>query len=526
MTVNLFRKLIKEKYKKHVLPKPIWFTSFNRDFDYINGGRNWEYCTVCGNEPAIINFSKNRNGDDYSEQAKCEILRLAFQYGYKVTDEQIENLKVWFKPGEKLGPLCIIKRGLYYRLRNSLKVFRSTDDIAYSYYKEVIEPIVKDSEECNKLKEFLNAEESDVYETFENPIKARRIFNKCAELNEKKLACIQKDYGVSEVTDSFKKAIKGYREFYAIIKADADDMTELARGEIEAEKYFEILSKLLKYGEICKDSRHRKNSPCKYLIYTYTNMTSIAYAINNGYILMSPTYRVALSTAMMITLLRDIKTVEVENHGQIIYAGGDDVVALVPIDRLIDTLIGLEKNFVREDGFFTVRNWYIPSISPHGRSFSVRISNIADFMTNEIQTATELLNKVKTVEWNSDRNSRKKFSVIISSSRTNYVSILPVWDFKYLELVKKMWLLNLSGILSSSVFEDYEIGFKKLINGLSDRVSTQLIKSLINYVVIRNKGEDLKKDFEIDVMHITGRDYESNIFDEIFKAFRLMRGVL
>jgi len=514
ISTKLYREKIKEIYKREVLPKPEWFNNFERKFDYKNGGKDWEYCTVCGNEPAIFNFRKKEREDDYSKETKCELKNLVNYDSNRLeeNDEGLSRLKVWFKPGEKLGPLCILKRGLYYSLHYAgLKVFMSTDDIAYSYYKEAINPEVENIEGCEKFEEFLNSEETNVYATFGNPITARKVINKCSSITEKSLSCLTKEYGIDRATKSFVNTIKGYRDSYAIIKADADDMTELARAEINAVKYIKITNNI-KTNNIEK---------------SYDYACSLAEIINNGYILMSPTYRVALSTAMMITLLRDIKTVEVDNYGQIIYAGGDDVVALVPIDRLIDTLIGLEKNFVSEDGFFKVRNWYIPSMSPHGRSFSVRISNIADFMTNEIQTATELLNEVKTVEWCSNGDYKKKFSVIISSSRSNYVSILPMGDFKNLELLKKMWLLNLSGILSSSVFEDYEMGLKKLVDPLSDKENAQLINRLINYVLIRNNGKDLKRDFKINIMHVTARDYKkSNIFDEIFKTFRLMRGIL
>lgn len=523
VTTKLYREKIKERYRKGILPKPEWFHQFEKRFNNNSEDKNWEYCTVCGNEPAIFHFAKKKNEDDYSDEIKRMILE---KTGVTKDDGLFKNLKVWFKPGEKLGPLCIIKRGLYYNLRQKLKIFRSTDDIAYSYYKEVVQPEIKDLNECNDLKTFLNEEEADVYETFGNPAKARRIFSKCTEIDDKKLSRIQKDYEISEVTKAFKDAVKGYREFYAIIKADVDNMTETARAEIKAEKYLDVLPILLKHGYF-EDHKFQSKKGCEYLIYTYNNMASVANAINEGYILMTPTYRVALSTAMMLTLLRDIRTVEVENHGQIIYAGGDDVVALVPIDRLIDTLIGLEDNFVGKGGFFRVRNWYIPAISPNGRSFSVRIANIADFMTNEIQTATELLNKVKKVKWTSSGEVREKFSVIISSSRTNYESILPMWDYKYLRLLKKMWALNLSNILSSSVYEDYENGFKELIDRIAnDKREHSLLKRLINYVLIRNRGEELIHDFEFGTIILEVGGYKSNIFSEIFKAFRIMRGVL
>ncbi|BFI76544.1 type III-B CRISPR-associated protein Cas10/Cmr2 [Sulfurisphaera ohwakuensis] len=521
ITTKLYREKIKERYKKEILPKPEWFHQFKNNF---GNSKNWEYCTVCGNEPAIFKFAKKKNEDDYSDDTKKEILS---KTGIAKDDGLFKELKVWFKPGEKLGPLCTIKRGLYYNLRQKLKIFRSTDDIAYSYYKEVIQPEILD--ECKNLKTFLSREEFDVYEIFGNPIEARKRFSMCTEIDDKKLSCIQKDYEISEVNKAFKNAIKGYREFYAIIKADVDNMTETARAEIEAEKYLDVLPKLLKHGYF--ENRKVLSKNCRYLIYTYMNMVSVANTINEGYILMTPTYRVALSTAMMLTLLRDIKTVEVDNYGQIIYAGGDDVVALVPIDRLIDTLIGLEDNFVGKDGFFRVRNWYIPAISPNGRSFSVRIANIADFMTNEIQTATELLNKVKKVKWVSSGEVREKFSVIISSSRSNYESILPMWDYKYLRLLKKMWVLNLSNILSSSVYEDYENGFRELINGfvkngVMKESTYNLLKRLISYVLIRNRGEELIHDFEFGMKILEVGGYKSNIFNEVFKGFRIMRGVL
>ncbi|MQL56645.1 type III-B CRISPR-associated protein Cas10/Cmr2, partial [Acidianus ambivalens] len=222
-----------------------------------------------------------------------------------------------------------------------LKVFMSTDDIAYSYYKEVINPQVRDAEDCKKFEEFLNSEETNVYATFGDPTTARRIINKCSLLPDKSLSFLSKEYGVNNVTKNFVNAIKGYRDSYAIIKADADDMTELARAEIKAERYKGIAKEIVNNNT--KGSKRKSDKCAKKLVEdSYEFAHKLAEAINNGYILMSPTYRVALSTAMMLTILRDIKTVEVENHGQIIYAGGDDVVALVSVDRLIDTLVGLE----------------------------------------------------------------------------------------------------------------------------------------------------------------------------------------
>lgn len=532
ISTKLYRIKIKEKYKQNVLPKPEWFSNFKPNFNYTNGGRNWEYCTVCGNEPAIFNFNKEIGKGDYYKKDTEEKLIELVKTNLSTDNEGLDRLKVWFKPGEKLGPICIIKRGLYYSLHYAgLKVFMSTDDIAYSYYKEVINPQVRDAEDCKKFEEFLNSEETNVYATFGDPTTARRIINKCSLLPDKSLSFLSKEYGVNNVTKNFVNAIKGYRDSYAIIKADADDMTELARAEIKAERYKGIAKEIVNNNT--KGSKRKSDKCAKKLVEdSYEFAHKLAEAINNGYILMSPTYRVALSTAMMLTILRDIKTVEVENHGQIIYAGGDDVVALVSVDRLIDTLVGLEKNFIGEDGFFKVRNWYIPALSPKGRSFSVRISNIADFMTNEIHKATELLNKVKNVTWYArDKNDEiKKFSVIFSSSRSNYESILPMYSLDSLLLLKKMWLLNISGILSSSVFEDYENSFKELINHANRQQNLiGVSKSLVNYVLLRNNGGELIADFNnlLDKgRQVSVLKESSTEVDELFKAFRIMRGVL
>ncbi len=133
---------------------------FSKYVFYGRKSTGYSYCSICGEEPAILHFRKSRNGEDYDSDTKKMIAELL-----NVSDGDVTaNLVSQVKPGEKIGPLCLLKRTIYYRFMSSMGghdsalPFDTTDDIAIAWIasnaKELIEKIEgKDS--CNQVANYL-----------------------------------------------------------------------------------------------------------------------------------------------------------------------------------------------------------------------------------------------------------------------------------------------------------------------------------------------------------------------------------
>lgn len=99
-----------------------------------------EPCSLCGEEPAVLKLSKTftEEGEfrfvDYDKATKKEIADIVKGAGLGLSESDIERgvaeLRKVFKPGEALGPYCLLKRAVYIALRDRVGVFYSTDDVA------------------------------------------------------------------------------------------------------------------------------------------------------------------------------------------------------------------------------------------------------------------------------------------------------------------------------------------------------------------------------------------------------------
>jgi len=129
----------------------------------------------------------------------------------------------------------------------------------------------------------------------------------------------------------------------------------------------------------------------------------------------SPSYLVSISRSLMFSLLRDLQVVR-RYKGIVIYAGGDDLLALLPLARLIfndhgklecvgenflGAMMSIRKFYSNgdEDGFATIYvssdgKYLIPMLYGLGRSQTLLMSHYREPMARAIQLAHELLDRV------------------------------------------------------------------------------------------------------------------------------------
>jgi len=231
-----------------------------------------------------------------------------------------DNLKSLWLDEEPLCPMCLIKRyyPVWIRSKTGQKIrFESVVDVALLYKnwrkifdekygkdlvskaREVSEDFVKD----NMLVD------SDLYysSTWESGL-SKKLKNK-KEIDEEK---------VKEVVDFLNAAYKEIGnppKYYAILVMDGDDMGKVISGEVLGEISTRIHPNIRDYVEIPE---------AKY------------YS--------TPQVHVAISQALANFSIREVRSV-VKDEGLLIYAGGDDVLAILPVDKALEVAYKIRKEF-------------------------------------------------------------------------------------------------------------------------------------------------------------------------------------
>jgi len=90
-------------------PRPFWIFSDNTlkpiSDTFLRQG-SWEPCILCNSEPAIMRLSKKVVKKDGREE-------IDFEEDIGLSGEDRIEFKKHFKPGEALGPYCLLKRAIY-----------------------------------------------------------------------------------------------------------------------------------------------------------------------------------------------------------------------------------------------------------------------------------------------------------------------------------------------------------------------------------------------------------------------------
>jgi CRISPR-associated protein Cmr2 len=536
--------------------------------EYVFHGRSntgYIYCSVCGNEPAILHLRRNPgNPNDYDDETKNLLKNLG------ITNPN--DLLTYIKPGEALGPLCLLKRALYYRFKDvyGAPIFDSTEDVAFAWYIKAygkLGQLTQTRDECKQFYNYLNSDGKDITILCGNEPectleKARREFDECADkilsnyINEF-LNMLMTDIKVANKYDLDKlrpdPSITHYRSYYAIIRGDADNAGKLSRGEIDLDSYVSLLEQLKQFSDPA--------TPVK----AYNELINIINGLIKEKVglVVTPTYYTTLSMALMITALKDVFTTNFKYYATpitgLIFSGGDDILALAPTEVAVSMIKDLRSNYWGdEDGFHRIKNYYIaaPRAYGFGRSFSLRFANIMDIMSEEVREAFELLEGVaKKTTWTLNGKELSKDTLVISESRTGKLAVLPLSDPSRNEVLgipdvlNELFVLRLSGALSGNVPEDYG-GYRDIMETLINSCNKQMMNDVWNHVIWRNTKitelrESIKANLSITTLgqvcnidpcgktvikegeeaaNRSGESRGTNIINELVRAYEVLRG--
>jgi CRISPR-associated protein Cmr2 len=534
--------------------------------------RGFEYCTMCGKLPAIID------------------------------EKEIEALKAFLGEGEKLCPYCLIKRIFSFRPGLALsKILGYGADVRIEKYPSLADfstfdfrdSIISNASKLNELwkyesiRELLEVLLIPFKEEYKSQWKYQERRGKELDklhINDK-LKNYLKNFLFTEAENAILETKGGEvsprslwnrvrRElqakrvltssiniYYALIRADGDNIRKIMGGDlsvlgVKVEDYIvnsfegeskEIIKTLLENGNSAKEIARKKDLDERNINEVSKFMDDIKLM---GKLPVSISYHVSVSRALMVAALKDIEIVE-KNNGVVIYAGGDDLLSVAPVSfavKIIDESRLAYGGFVREAHshknmrFHKLNNYYIPSMGNMGRSYSLYIAHYKYPLYDVVRASASSLKEIaKESVWICGERKREKDSLVLTYSARGSVesSVIPFSlekdEFTLTNLI--MFLGDMMNMVSSKKVSTtllYEVSggnIMKMAESVWKLKEMEIFEELIKYVVKRHlqeEGEFLDKIMKIikeneDVRRYDAREeIEKPLFLEIFKSCRLL----
>lgn len=617
----------------------------------------WIPCSLCGAEPAVMKLRKVVRSfsweravatmyEEFEREDVKDLIELMKTHGTDVctglTGDQCITLissrlkDLGVRPGEALGPYCLLKRIVYAastgrprsteveekrkKLGLPTRAMPSTDDIALRAYEDSLLTLAlagKCSELirslCNELTSLvkvepdtcMNALELIFCETIPKQIElagftlnwsydefVKKLSETAERFVEKTLGSLEAAYGeqtrqkICEKLLELLKArynytlftpeirnlvttaceskrthiVKGVAQFYdeyLIVKGDADSIRLISRGMLSAvdnkltcsEYALYVLSALKAQKRVSSDALSSLEQAftwmCRIVSAFYGDSRVGNYAVP---ISVSPSYYQALSSALTITSAKDLAVVKGVG-GLLVFSGGDDVLAILPPQRLW-AVFDLRENYMgSRDGFHYAGEYPLVAAIPFGRSFSARYAKIKDLMNEEIWRAIELLeNNAKNTVWWIYRFEYGKDTLILSRSRSEAIAKFPlsIYGNRGFTCIADTWrdyvigihVLLTSGVISANMPEDFEGFASQAMDTLAYRLP-ELLK-IASYIVERNVGIRSVDRELVTQLVLRDRELLGNLFNtavetsgsrispllaEVFKLVKILRVV-
>jgi CRISPR-associated protein Cmr2 len=324
---------------------------------------------------------------------------------------------------------------------------------------------------------------------------------------------IRKNENMKKCMELEKEEIEKLNTFYSLIKCDADNIGKIIQGKVEEGFRIDVKSYLYEALEgdvkkliksIMNNNREETKSICEQqgLKDIDEKIDKILKTLSKfkGEIIISPCYHSALSRALMNNAIRDTKIID-ENDGLTIYAGGDDLLAVVPVKNSLIVTKKLRKTFSfpsEYKGFDKKMDYLMPSLVTASRSFSIYFAHYMFPMYIVINRSVKLLESVKETKWNINGKEMKKDGIILSYSPRGgeLSSILPLCNIKETEedvakTLEDIIELNLDiekGRFSSSLVRDLfdNLEIIKLLLESEVPLKILLLEKLLKRIFERN----------------------------------------
>lgn len=280
-------------------------------------------CSICGEYNAVV-YRRTSSEDKLVKKGRSSFkLSLLKEQSAIIIGSRVSKIPYkYLNQGEGLCGACFTKRAAELYFRNILgssnieDSFPSTAEIALldivNNPDDKLQALLKDFKEASgdSFDWALLYEENLNEKYFE---KYNYDVNRLTSLQEKlkKIDRVIKELGLNK------------RKYYALIKFDGDNMGQWLSGQLAPRILDMYHSKLV------------NNMP-----------DDLKKVLLNKKRLVTPAVHVAISRALKTYSLNYVKSiVEEDNRGKVIYSGGDDVLALVNLDSLMDVMVGLRAAF-------------------------------------------------------------------------------------------------------------------------------------------------------------------------------------
>jgi CRISPR-associated protein Cmr2 len=532
----------------------------------LTSERAFDYCTVCGKLPAVLNVASSK-----------EIIM------YRLKEQLDESFEPYFAENEKFCPYCLIKRiiTIPIELDKERTIFESIlneffnklgfkfdirvpslADISTYEFKEKILDAIADRiplNEINKIEgivsEDIKTEELEkigfkpIHYAWKYPEKTSdRLNRKIADERTKailetvflrkesemiflknnerkrKWSNFAKDYGINISPGTY----------YVLIRSDADNMGKIVSGEA-----FLPLSLDLNYNEI---EKIRKDCLKEYLKKSYNlqniinerelenKLTMLINSMNINSVI-SFSYHSSVSKSLMINSLIDNAIVE-KFDGFTIYAGGDDLLVISPVSKALIIVNLTSKNFQNgnHNGFYQIGTNYFISALLTGRSYVMYIAHYMYPMYAIINSSNRYLDEFsKESKWSisgkeyqskcdkSPSLTKNSLTLVYSPRGSETYAILPLYMLDKLRMDKQ-----------DDKYENILDILREIIEDLiNEKYSTRLIYNLIEkenlktWDILMTRQHLLKEDIIKNVVerHIRVPEEEKRIKIEAFEKY-------
>jgi CRISPR-associated protein Cmr2 len=431
-----------------------------------NSNKGFEYCTNCGVLPSIIQFPA-------SDLEYRDFLKDTGLGG----EEEIDEFTVYYSQGEKLCPYCLIKRmftieeyaktslenllgKVSIKFRFELRPPSLADISTYEFKNELIK-VLKDSTGREKLNELDNLldklRKRDIKGINWNWLYINKKIEEIEKSNldnrdkinlemiltyESENLFLKKNEKVDRKKDwkEFAKSLNlqvSPGTYYALIKSDADNMSKIISGRIRdfGIDLKEYLRKAYNLNDIMNDDEI--NNMIEEIARSYKELLKSNFNEVDEEFLISLSYHSALSRALMLNALYDANIIENKLDGFIVYSGGDDLLALMPVSKALEAVKYSREVFELGDSQYFYRlnnNYFIPTLAITGRSYSLYIAHYRYPMYAVITSSNSHLDDVaKESKWiyrRKNRENKKDSLVIVYSPRGGEISaVLPLKEY-------------------------------------------------------------------------------------------------
>jgi len=263
-------------------------------------------CLMCGRRNAVV---ERREGNIYQY----------WDNAWKTIEVKDEKWRSILKEGERLCAVCLIKR-IYRELFKkefsaSPPEFESVVEIAgRSFIKNV-----ENDEDFKLLKDI------DIELIYKHEWKSEEKKNTTI----KQLESIKKKEEIENKLEKWRNIFGEPSKYYAILMMDGDRIGKALSGEI-----------LPIFGEFFHPAFKSKilNSE------TFMQKESLIKIKR----ILSPSHHIAISRAMKDFSLYKVPEIVKKYEGLLVYAGGDDVLALLPVDKVLEAAKDIQEYFKKD----------------------------------------------------------------------------------------------------------------------------------------------------------------------------------